>query len=359
MWLEQAVRKISRDLLTKHDPTEALNGVLLSRLLLREQPDAVVEEWSKVVINTVHLLNDVLTGLEVVRRKRPDLDQEARASCELLAERLDFALALICRNVVPVIRVRAHLTDCTDLMVHALRLVEGESVEAAGLVERIQKDHPEVDRPIDAENMVDSFAWETYQRVAELDRLVDRYPDHARWAARQMHAWPTLRSRHHSNDARFYELAEKLELGRDYPLDASAAARFRPDTPMVRLLDPLLVRLCHLQTLAKRWGKKFQMTPTTLRGSWWNHLDPEPNEREIAALRRLATLPPLTKRSAKRWAKEVVVPVILATNDTGYQCTEPALRQVLQQRDVKSRAIFRSRLEAAVSSYLRRMARND
>lgn len=359
-WFEQTMRSGTGRLLD-WDRTQSALGLALSRLLLDQDPRLVVEEWANPIVRMVNLLCGTAMELDVFIAKNTKLAPAVREKCKALAQQLDFALNFIQRTINPSVRFRSRTTHCVDLLLDALGIVEGDAAEAAALIERIQKDHPEVDRlhdgRLDAENTIDRFAWDTYQRVEELDRLVDRYPEHARWAARQMQAWPTLRSRHHSNDFRFRELAERLELGRDYPLDASEAARFRPDTPMVRLLDPLLVRLTHLRNVAKRSTGQFKMTPSTLSGHWWNHFDAKPTEPEIKALRRLARLPPLTKKNAKRWAKEVVVPVILATHDDNQRRSEPALRNILQQRGVKSAATFRSRLEAAVSSYLGRMAR--
>lgn len=362
-WLEGAMRSGTGKPF-EYDLTESSLGVSLSLLVHQEEPNVLVEEWSKPVTRVVQLLAGVLLQLEVYSRKDASLASVARVRCETLAQQLDFALTWMSREINGTVRYRAHRTGCIDLLLHALGTVQGDGVEAAALIERIQKDHPEVDRLdngcLEGENTVDTFAWETYQRVAALDRLVDCYPEHARWAARQMHAWPTLRSLHHSNDIRFRELAKKLELGRDYPLDASEAARFRPDTPMVRLLDPLLVRLCHLREHVLKQGGKFQFTAASLCGHWGDSFDEEPNEMEIQALQRLSDLPSLNKSSAKVWATQVVVPVILATHNTQRgQCTELVLRNIWQHRAVKSSATFRSRLEAAVISYLRRMARRE
>jgi hypothetical protein len=359
-WLEHTMRMDVDDRLSR-DRAATLHGLGLCLLMLDEKPEALSKVWSRPIINAVGTLGDALRLLEVFLEKH-DLTPTARERCTALSEKLDFALCLVHREVSAEVRWRSHRTHCIDLLVDALVMLEGDGTEAAAVIERIQKDHPEVDRlldgSLDRENAIDSFAWETYERVAALDRLVEKYPEHAKWAARQMHAWPMLRSRHHADEARFRALAEKLELGRDYPLDASEAAQFRPDTPMVRLLDPLLFRLCRVRELGIGWGGAKALTVRSLTGHWWNHWDEEPREAELRILRRLPKLPSLTKKSAKRWATRVVVPMIMETMSVRREeCTEIVFRNIWQHRSVKSLPTFRSRLEAAVIAYLRRMSR--
>jgi hypothetical protein len=72
----------------------------------------------------------------------------------------------------------------------------------------------------------------------------------------------------------------------------------------------------------------------------------------------LPQLPPLTKATATEWTEKVIVPVIMATDARDWKnCDEPALLRIAKQRGVKSRATFKSRLLAAVSATLRRLAR--
>ena len=69
-------------------------------------------------------------------------------------------------------------------------------------------------------------------------------------------------------------------------------------------------------------------------------------------------MPPLTKATAARWSRQVIVPMIMATDaQTQATCTERALKYIWRQRDVTSNAIFKSRLLATVSATLKRMAR--
>jgi hypothetical protein len=95
-----------------------------------------------------------------------------------------------------------------------------------------------------------------------------------------------------------------------------------------------------------------------LRPDWWDWPDDPPGVEILAPLRAARRLPPLTKATVKLWAEKVIVPYILATDAVDYaNCAEPALQQIAKQRGVKSKATFKSRLLAAVTATLRRLAR--
>jgi hypothetical protein len=52
------------------------------------------------------------------------------------------------------------------------------------------------------------------------------------------------------------------------------------------------------------------------------------------------------------------VPLILVTDGRDYEnCSEPVLQKIAKQKGVKSQATFKSRLLAAVTATLRRLAR--
>jgi hypothetical protein len=69
-------------------------------------------------------------------------------------------------------------------------------------------------------------------------------------------------------------------------------------------------------------------------------------------------LPLLTKATTLQWAEKAIVPLILVTDARDYKtCAVPVLQKIAKQKGVKSRATFKSRLQAAVSATLRRLAR--
>ena len=174
-----------------------------------------------------------------------------------------------------------------------------------------------------------------------------------------MNAWPMLMHRHTNNRRRFEQLAKRLELGAEYPLDASEGARFRPDTPMVRYLDPLIHRLhsfvwdcAYLENSESPEADKF------MAREWSKWPEELPGEDVMLVLRLVGQLPPLTKATAVQWAEKAIVPLILATDARDWKkCAEQALQAIARQKGVKSRATFKSRLLAAVSATLRRLAR--
>jgi hypothetical protein len=168
-----------------------------------------------------------------------------------------------------------------------------------------------------------------------------------------------LAHRHTQNRKRFQQLATRLELGVDYPLDASEGARFRPDTPLVRYLDPLVCKINYVHSFI--CGKTYE-SPEKEREDlriWWSDgLDHRAGDEVVEALRNVPQLPSLTKVTVAEWAEKAVVPVILVTDARDWKnCDEPALRRIAKQTGVKSRATFKSRLLSAVSSTLRRLAR--
>lgn len=91
---------------------------------------------------------------------------------------------------------------------------------------------------------------------------------------------------------------------------------------------------------------------------WWWWPEDKPGEEELAALRAARQLPHLNKDTAIEWAEKALVPLILATDARDWEnCKEPVLQKIAKQKGVKSRATFKSRLLAAVTATLRRLAR--
>jgi hypothetical protein len=167
--------------------------------------------------------------------------------------------------------------------------------------------------------------------------------------------------RHTDNRRRFRELAARLELGADYPLDASEGARFRPDTPMVRYLDLLVYRVNAVRTYVI--GREFESVEVEnerIDRSWWDWPADDTSDEVLEILRGLRQMPPLTKATAHTWTEKILVPLILATDArVPAHCAEPVLQRIWKQKGVKSRGTFKSRLLAAVSATLRRLARDS
>ena len=291
-------------------------------------------------------------------------DPAKQAELEVILEQLDLALAFILRRVRTMANFRVEVTKSTDLLCDATLMAIGDGVEAARLIRYGEKNFPEISRlpdgSIDGGGFPGRFAWDVYQRVEALDKLVDEFPDHIQTEARQMHAWPMLMHRHTNNRRRFQELAKRLELGVEYPTDASEGARYRPDTPMVRYLEPIIRRL-HTVRYYHDPDRKFESIAEEnefLGRFWWQWPEASPGEDILKVLRATCLLPPLTKATAATWAEKAIVPLILATDARDWKnCKEPVLQRIAKQKGVKSRATFKSRLLAAVTATLRRLAR--
>jgi hypothetical protein len=290
-------------------------------------------------------------------------DPARQAEYEEVLEQVDFALALIMRQLPGIARFRAKSTKCSDLLCEVTCGMAGHGPEAVSLIRRYKELFPEQfhgPAEIDPDtDLLGDFAWDTYQRVEALDRLADEFPVNLRAAARSMHGWPMLVHRHTNSRKRFQQLAAQLELGINYPLDASGGAKYRPDTPLVRYLDPLICNLNFIHDVAKNSSyESVEEERKDLLRSWWDGQAERPGDDVVELLRALAKLPPLTKATAAEWSEKAVVPVIMATDARDWKnCGEPALRRITKQSGVKSRATFKSRLLSAVASTLRRLAR--
>jgi len=334
-------------------------------IALAKLPDnTLASELVRPVYAVLRQIEETVGRFRPPQEGEPPDDPETAARWKRIQEQLDFALALIFRHARPVARHRAESTSCADLLVDAMFDALGDAGDAARLIRRYQALFPEDDRAEDGSVLPDSgpelFAWDAYQRVGKLDELADEFPEHIRNAARNMHAWPMLVHRHTNNRRRFRELAARLELGADYPLDASEDARCRPDTPIMRYLDPLVASLENLRSdLA---GANFASTEEENKGIdrlWRDWPSERTSEEVLKILRVVQRLPPLTKTTANEWAEMALVPLILITDARDpAKCEKPVLQRIWNQKGVKSRATFKSRLLAAVSATLRRLARN-
>jgi hypothetical protein len=342
----------------KHQP--ALKP-LAHCLKLAEYPDnTLAAELAWPVVAVLDQIDDATRDCEALLR-RPDAASVARRRQAARAlEQLDYALALILRNHIWNIQSRGATTQNLELLNLLANLAIGDGEEAARLIQRYQKltpnDPREADGSVSPESLPHTFAWDAYNRIAALDQLADEFPDHIRTAARSMHAWPMLMHRHTTNRARFHQLARQLELGADYPIDTSAAARYRPDTPLVRYLDPLIFRLnTACQELGDQKFRSVQEEQHWLYLTWWTWPEDCPSEEMLAAIHAAQLLPPLTKATAGQWAS---VPLIMATDARNYpDLAEPALLQIATHKAAKSQATFKNRLRTAVTATLRRLAR--
>lgn len=347
---------------------EALPGSRMAaycRALAEMPGNTLAGELASPLRAILEQVGRVARGNQAILAKGVIVNGIRPAERERILEQLDFALALVMRDLPFLVRQRANVTRCQDLLGETIgEMAMGNSADAGRLIQRHMQLAPdEYAEPKvthhSASSYLYQFAWETYERVEVLNQLADKFPEHIGAAARRMHGWPMLAHRHTNNRRLFNELASKLELGADYPLDAGEGARFRPDTPLVRYLDPLIRRI-HIvcEELGDVELKTTEDERSMLLHLWWWRLDEPPSDEELAALRAARELPPLTKTTAIEWAEKALVPLILATDARDWKnCKKSVLQRIAKQKGVKSRATFKSRLLAAVTATLRRLAR--
>ena len=214
------------------------------------------------------------------------------------------------------------------------------------------------------ESTVESFAWDTVQRVRRLAELCKRYPAQAENVARQLLAWPVMSTMPFLEAGEDFRNASFIyELGRDYPLDTSSRTRIHHGSAMGHYLTQWIKRL-HEFRLSIRFRPQEipgQAKPDeeTIRRCWGSEHEPEPGPKTVAVLRVALTLPALTKEKSDEWSKRALVPLIMLL-DAGADeatCREPALKAIWRQKGVKSAGTFKSRLLSTVCQMARKRAR--
>ncbi len=313
--------------------------------------------------------------------KHPDGSDEQRLAS--IRDEVDFALAQFFRATTSLERIRAEDTRCLDLLLPAAISRRGDGHDALRLMRRYHElfgDESEANGEVIDSTFPDEFAWETYLRVSALSELVDEFPEHLKHSARQMHGWPMIVSHHVDCLPEFRRIAERLNVGANYPLEVGPRRKRGTETPMLRYLEPMVWRLfvLHGVLVEAAMPAPKDANPEQLRWRpapipaddegfakriqwcWWGVFGPKPGSEELAILRRLPSLPPLTRKTARVWSREVIVPLILLDDaGTAETCGFPALRNIWRHRSVKSRATFKSRLHSAVTDTLERFGRPD
>jgi hypothetical protein len=128
---------------------------------------------------------------------------------------------------------------------------------------------------------------------------------------------------------------------------------------MVKYVERLVCRVESVRSLG--WEVEFtSVEDERERVRSWLHWENLPRGDDVVEVARaFPRLPPLTKATARDWARKALVPYILVTDARDWtKCVVPALRGIAGQKNPKkSGAIFKSRLLAAVSATLKRLSR--
>jgi len=275
----------------------------------------------------------------------------------------DQCFAMFAMSIASLLRVRAETSRSAELVNIAALAARGDGHTAIELMRRYHEVCDEETKPGEDPlpgTFPDAFAWDTYLRVSALADLAEEFPDHLRHSARFMHGWPMIVSHHFDRRAEFKRIAARLELGAEYPLNAGPRKRRGAETLLLRHLEPLIWRLHVLRgaLIESEETRKGEDFVRRIHYFWWQLPDPEPTPEMQAILRRLPTLPPLNRKTAREWSREAIVPILMLEDASDAEsCEVPVLQNIWRHKSVKSRATFQSRLHSAVTDVLQRFGR--
>jgi hypothetical protein len=312
-----------------------------------------MEHWGDALARFAHSLDAVGDA-----DKLPE-GSNARRMAEL-RDHADFCLSHSVGDLIAIKHSRAHTSRYLELVVDSASEARGDGVQFMKLMERYHELAPEEVENPDVESFPDQFLWDLAQRVEAFPELAERYPEHCHFAARHLQGLPMMVARHIDVTHEFRRLAEMLRVGTRHPFDVSHRKKRGGITPAMRYLEPLVWRMNTLRESLREEARREGGGVSAERVNWlWTlSYSRKTPEAEIEILRRLPTLPALTKKCAPAWSKEIIVPYILETDGKNpASATKPFLKNIWKHRSVKSPATFRSRLESAVTDFLTRYSR--
>jgi len=310
-------------------------------------------------------LADYATSLDALGDAKAHAEGTEERELAELRDEADLGIARALRNLESLVRFRAMTSRSFDLLIDATGRAQGNCQEALELMERFQTlngDERDNSGEVLPESFPDLFLWDLYHRVSALNGLADRYPEHMRHAARQMHGWPMIVSHHLNHTGEFERIAEMLQIGASYPLDTSPRRKRGGPTPILDYLEPLVWRLDVVKKILadseeRRAKEDFS---SRIKYFWWSPPDDPPTPEVLEILRRVPDMPTFSKGSAAEWSHQVIVPYIIATEGSYPEIsTIPFIRNIMAHRAVKSASSFESRLHSAVTGFLDRYGRSD
>jgi hypothetical protein len=291
----------------------------------------------------------------------------SRGKTPRLAEKfltaLDESLPVMKQGLGSLLRFRALETKSSELLLEAGMRAKGHPHEAEYFMRRYYALEPDEEAEDAKGEGYFAFMMEmACDAVEVLERLQEKYPAAARWAARYRDRWPVLHRRGERGNAAFRELAARIQLGADYALDPDAKVHTARKHSLRSYLTPLLEWLVpvHANLFSTAQSQRLESAAQLMRKRGHPLLLPcEPCPPGAAqVLAEAAELSPLRKGTAVVWADKLVVPFIMATDAANVKdLSEPALIAIWKQGRVKSPNTFRSRLLDAVRRELPRMAR--
>lgn len=370
--LLRAFQLISQEM-HKEDPGEKSQRsrrLAMSALVLALAEDSQYRPSAEIISfcnGFIDAIRTLIVAAEVQRRRAVEKQNHTEEiACRSLKRDLEFGLGRSFSSLRSLADLFALTSESSDLVTEMTLLTRGNADRAAKLLPAYRRLSPEEfaseNGQAPDDTILESIAWETIQHVQFLERLSRQFTPHIRNLARRVSAWPVLMAQRDAANQSFRFAVRELELGKDYPLDTSPSARFRPSNKMGIYLTTLFERLhnfritySYLHSVAERRGEP---DLEVVGRSWREDHEPEPSKEVVAVLKSAVPLPPLTKETSDRWSKEAIVPLIMVLDaKTPAKCAEPALQAIWKQKGVKSFATFRSRLLTSVRQTLRGLAR--
>ncbi|MCX6908721.1 MAG: hypothetical protein NTY01_11845 [Verrucomicrobia bacterium] len=185
--------------------------------------------------------------------------------------------------------------------------------------------------------------------------------------AAELPYWPMLQFRNTAANNHFPRVAEKLELGKECPINVSESANYSLQTPINRFVWQCLR---HFQKVhwSMRHAEVFNQTiDETLSSLVFREYAPPVSHRrfvcgmiraeEIPVCKKSYQLPLLTKSTAKQWA-DVAIMARLDAIEFDY-LNAPEFEQIRKRKRVKSRGTARAEIRKDMISALHSMARPD
>lgn len=332
-----------------------------------ERPETLLkmcDEVAKHIQELAERLADLATAFDHFGPGESHAEGSAGRFAADLRDHADLRLSHATRHLQAVMKVRAETSYSEDLMMESIMMEKGDGSSCLKLIEKYYErtgDPTEGQGTVIPSTLPDAFFWETVRRVEAIPSLALRYPEHLRFAARHFQGLPMMVSHHIDVTPEFERLAELLRLGAEHPLDVAPRRKRGGMTPAMSYLEPLIWRMNSLrEVMVDDTGEPTKPFSSKMISNVWalSYTDKTP-ERQVEVLLKLASLPRLTKSSALEWSREVVVPYILVSEGENPATSEEAfIRNVWNHRAVKSIPTFRSRLERAVTDFLKRYSRD-
>jgi hypothetical protein len=179
----------------------------------------LADELAKPLTAILQELCRIPATCQGILRRQDQQSKALHGSAGRILAQIDLAFGFILRDLNYQIESRGEVTKDPDLLCQALLSDTQAGSRTAGMLRRFEMAHR--DEGGEDGSFAEDYAWDVYRRVEELDRLADEFPDLIRLAARRMHAWPMLIHPHTNHHPRFQELAQRLELGAEYPSDTN------------------------------------------------------------------------------------------------------------------------------------------